>query len=70
MQLVVLSGGGVQVSSSEFIHSVVSKNVLEELKGEVIGVSLRRGIEEDSNAKVGQLIISHLNDGRGEVGLL
>lgn len=69
MKLVVLSGGGVQVSSCEFINSVISKDLLEELKGKEVRVSLRRGIKEYSNVKVGQLIISHLNDWGSEVRL-
>lgn len=63
----VLSVGGVQVLSGVLISSVLSHDVLEDLHGEEVGVSVAWGLEEDSDVDVGQLIISHEHGGWGVV---
>lgn len=69
MDLVVLSVGGVEVGSSEFISSVFTNDFLENPHSNEVGVSEFGGVEENSNVNVRHFIVSHVQHGGSEEGL-
>lgn len=54
--------------SGELISSVVSDQFSEHVHGEIFGVLVGGGVEEDSDVQIGHFVISHIEGRGGEVG--